>query len=165
MDLELNSHRSLTELNQDQERDKKTQFTTSIGQTFPQENPTLPTSKYIALLRWINDHWALEIASCIGGLVALFCIVGVLLEYDGSAIPEWPYGITINSVLSWIVLVFNAFMLGTIATCFGQMAWVNFNSPTDKPLSDVSSYHWASRGAIGCVAFIWASRMRFVTSL
>lgn len=165
MDLELNSHRSLTELNQDRERDKKTQFTTSIGQPFQQENPTPPTSKYIALLRWINDHWALEIASCIGGLVALFCIVGVLLKYDGSAIPEWPYGITINSVLSWIVLVFNAFMLGTIATCFGQMAWVNFSSPTDKPLSDVSSYHWASRGAIGCVAFIWASRMRFVTSL
>ena len=134
-------------------------------QSSPNGKSSHPTSKLVSLLRWINDYWVLEIASCIGGIAVLFCIIGVLFKYDGTAIPDWPYGITINSVLSWIVMVFNTLMLGTIASCFGQMAWVNFSTPTDKPLSDVSSYHWASRGAIGCVAFIWGSKMRFVALL
>lgn len=97
--------------------------------------------------------------------MALFGIIGFLLKYDGTTIPDWPYGITINSVLSWIVVVFNAFMLGTIATCFGQMAWVNFSTAPDKPLSDINLYHGASRGVIGCFAFIWESGMRHWPSL
>ncbi|KAL2814508.1 hypothetical protein BDW59DRAFT_176440 [Aspergillus cavernicola] len=173
MDVELDSFRRSvggeTEFNQDQERNllpaKTTQFTTSIRQSSPDGNGGAPISKRAPRLSWLNNHWVLEIASCIGGLVALFGIIGVLVKYDGTAIPNWPYGITINSVLSWIVLVFNALMLGTIATCFGQMAWVNFSMAPDKPLSDINSYHWASRGAIGCIVFIWESGMRNWASL
>ena len=161
MDMELNSYCSLTgDEEQNLSPAKMNQHT--ITRQSPDGNKGLPISKRVSLLNWVNNHWVLEIASCIGSLVALFGIIGFLLKYDGTTIPNWPYGITINSVLSWIVLVFNAFMLGTIATCFGQMAWVNFSMASGKPFSDINLYHWASRGAIGCFVFIWESRMRFV---
>lgn len=55
-------------------------------------------------------------------------------------------------------------MLGTIAACLGQMAWVHL-STSDQPLSDINFYHWASRGAVGSIALVWGSRMRHWASL
>ncbi|KAB8079691.1 hypothetical protein BDV29DRAFT_151610 [Aspergillus leporis] len=51
----------------------------------------------------VNDYWVWEIASCVGSLAAIFAIVTVLLAYNGKSLPSWPYGVTTNSVLSWLI--------------------------------------------------------------
>jgi hypothetical protein len=45
----------------------------------------------------INDYWILEMASCFGSARALVGIIVVSNEYNGKPLPEWPYGITVNS--------------------------------------------------------------------
>lgn len=52
----------------------------------PPRKPPKPLSSKI------NDYWIWEAVSCIISLIALAAIVGVLLEYDGKSIPDWPYG-------------------------------------------------------------------------
>lgn len=111
----------------------------------------------------INDYWVWEIVSCSISLIALAAIIAVLLEYDGKSIPDWPYGITINSVLSWITQILTASMAAVVASCLSQSKWIYF-SMGDRPLADMNSYDWASRGPLGCTAFLWNSRMKCVSS-
>ncbi|BCS18843.1 DUF3176 domain-containing protein [Aspergillus puulaauensis] len=112
----------------------------------------------------LNDNWTWEIISCFICLVCLASIVAVLLEYDGEPLPEWPYGITINSILSWITQVFTACMIGVVATCLSQSKWIYFTDSA-RPLADMNSYDWASRGPAGCTVFLWISRMRQFATL
>lgn len=130
--------------------------------TFEEEASQSPQKPTRTLSSKINDYWVWESASCIISLIALAAIVAVLLEYDGKSIPDWPYGITINSVLSWITQILTASMVATVASCVSQSKWIYF-SMGDRPLADMNSYHWASRGPLGCTAFLWNSRMRCVS--
>ncbi|KAL4880718.1 hypothetical protein BJY04DRAFT_218875 [Aspergillus karnatakaensis] len=169
MDLEsLSHHSSEDEIESRQERERSLQLIEAhypILQTrsgnLDQRSPKL---KGTSLLSWINRHWISEIASCIGCVLALFAMIGVLFTYDDKTIPDWPGGITINSILSWITQGFNALMLGTVATCLSQMPWVNL-STSNRPLSEINSYDWASRGALGCIGLIWELRVRHWASL
>ena len=121
----------------------------------PPRKPPKPLSSKI------NDYWIWEAVSCIISLIALAAIVGVLLEYDGKSIPDWPYGITINSVLSWITQILTASMVAVVASCISQSKWIHF-SMGDRSLADMNSYDWVSR-ALGCTAFLWNSRMMCVS--
>lgn len=131
------------------------------GQLQDQELGPLPPSKPAKspILSNMNKYWVWEVLSCAGSLIALVSIIGVLLSYDGKPIPNWPYGVTINTALSFIIQVFSGFMLGTVAACLSQNAWIHF-STADRPLSDINSYHWASRGVWGSLTFLWGARPR-----
>ncbi|KAE8379239.1 hypothetical protein BDV26DRAFT_303778 [Aspergillus bertholletiae] len=118
-------------------------------------NPTSPKS----LSSKANDHWVLEIASCCGSAGALVGIIVFLNAYNGKPSPDWPYGITVNSILSWLVQIFTALLLEPIAACLSQARWNNLSSSGCR-LSDISLYDFASRGAFGCISLIWHSKFR-----
>jgi hypothetical protein len=90
----------------------------------------------------------------------------VLLEYDGQGFPDWPYGITINSILSWITQLLTASMTAVVATCLSQSKWIYF-SEGERPLADMDMYDSASRGPLGCIAFLTPGRLgtRYVSAL
>lgn len=154
MEVESISHRSSTEVETELNRDHEQ------NSPLPKDCKSPQITTGASFWSWTKNYWVWEISSCIGSLAALICIIVVLLNYDGKLIPDWPYGTTINSVLAWIIQVFNALMLGTIAACLCQMAWVHL-STRDLPLADINSYHWASRRVMGSIALVWGSRMRF----
>ncbi|KAB8207581.1 hypothetical protein BDV34DRAFT_67357 [Aspergillus parasiticus] len=112
----------------------------------------------------VNDYWVWEVLFCVGSLIALVAVIVVLRIYDGSPLPEWPYGITINSVLSWITQVFTSCIVGVAAPCVSQSKWIYF-STGPRQLSEMDTYDWASRGPLGCMALMWSSRMRRVASI
>ena len=109
----------------------------------------------------VNDYWVLEIASCCGSAGALVGIIVFLNAYNGKPSPDWPYGMTVNSILSWLVQIFTALLLEPIAACLSQVRW-NKLSSAGCHLSDVNLYDFASRGAFGCISLIWHSKFRFV---
>ena len=65
------------------------------------------------------SYWAVEIASCVGAVVALAAIWIFLSYYNHKPKPDWPYGITINTTVSVFNLVLKALMLLAISegTC------------------------------------------------
>ena len=49
---------------------------------------------------WFRDWWLWEL---MGSILSIFCIVAIvaiLAAYDRKPLPEWPYSITLNSLLS-----------------------------------------------------------------
>lgn len=113
----------------------------------------------------INDYWVYEILSWVGSLGALLAIVDVLLANDKKSLPDLPWGITINSVLSWLSQIYNALTLATVASCIGQSKWVAF-SHSWKKLVDFNSFGSASSGVLGSVAFLRsATHLKLVSFL
>lgn len=109
----------------------------------------------------VNDYWVWEALFCTGSLIALMAVIVLLRLYDGKSLPEWPYGITINSVLSWITQILTSCIVGAAAPCLSQSKWIHFSTGY-RPLAEMDTYDWASRGPLGCAAFIWISRMKYV---
>ncbi|KAE8147078.1 hypothetical protein BDV25DRAFT_40756 [Aspergillus avenaceus] len=107
----------------------------------------------------LYDYWALEIASCLGSLGALIGIIVFLKCYDGRKLPDWPYGITINSVLSWLVQLLAALLLQPISASISQAKWINLNTSA-RPLAEISIYDLASRGPFGCFWLLWQTKLR-----
>lgn len=95
-----------------------------------------------------NEWWLLEVTSCGGAVLSLLAIAIFLKVYDGHPQPQWPHGITPNSVISWFATLLRAFILMPIAACIGQASWNHFHDKS-HPLKDIVVFDEASRGAVG----------------
>ena len=49
---------------------------------------------------WLHDWWLCEIAGVTLSLAVMVATIGILLQYDGRLLSDWPYKITINAVIS-----------------------------------------------------------------
>ncbi|KAI9734350.1 MAG: hypothetical protein M1834_002456 [Cirrosporium novae-zelandiae] len=130
---------------------------------------SLPTQvhdeeKVNSLARAVIDWWIIELLACGGSLLAIAGLVIVLYKYDGRSLPNWPYGITINSLVSWFSTAMKALMLVPIAACISQAKWTHFHSKRHA-LSDVAAYDSASRGPEGSAQFLWKFQARHIASL
>ncbi|KAL3476224.1 hypothetical protein BJX99DRAFT_258739 [Aspergillus californicus] len=130
-----------------------------------QSSFTQPSDKPASSL-WgkINDYWILETLSCVASMAALGGIIGFLARFNGQALPDWPYGMSINSVLSWLVQAMTALLLIPISSCLGQAKWLGFRN-AERPLTDINMYEFASRGVPGSTALLWQLRCRHWASL
>ncbi|KAL4888134.1 hypothetical protein BDV59DRAFT_148904 [Aspergillus ambiguus] len=107
-----------------------------------------------------NDLWIWEILLLFVASFTLSAIVIVLQQYNGKDLPNWPFGITINSILSFIAQVLTACITGVVATCLSQSKWIHVKT-RDRSLADINIYDFASRGPIGCLAFLIQHRTGF----
>lgn len=119
------------------------------------DHPGLRTDFNKLIVKW----WIWELLGCFGSLLSFFAIVGVLMYYDGRGQPEWPYNITINSVLSWLTTAMKAFLLFSVAACIGQANWLHFRA-RPHALVDLIAYDSASRGPFGSVQLLWRLRAK-----
>src|SRR5437764_5385476 len=123
-----------------------------------------PSSRWRDSHQVVTDWWVFEVLACAGSLAALVGIIVVLMLYNGRTLPNWPYGITINSVMAWFATGMKSLMLVTIAACIGQAKWTHFHSKTHA-LSDIVVYDSASRGPHGSMQLLWKFQARWVTRL
>ena len=113
---------------------------------------------------FLGGRWAVELVAFVASLASLIAIALVLNHYDGQARPDWPYNITLNSVLSWFTTLFKANLLVPIAACFGQATWIHYHSHS-RPLTDVAIYDAASRGPLGALQLLWHLKAKYVPLL
>ena len=66
-------------------------------------------------------HWWLEIGACFLFLISLIAIIVTLYPYQGKPLPQWPYQISINSVISVYVVVLKASIVFVIAEGLGML--------------------------------------------
>jgi hypothetical protein len=108
--------------------------------------------------------WGWEFAACLGSLVTFMIMIGTLCAYDGNPQPEWPYGITLNSAISWLTTLSKSLLLVPAASCINQSVWINY-SARSHDLYTMSVYDSASRGPWGALQLLWTLRARSVTGL
>ncbi|KAK9849912.1 hypothetical protein MYU51_013115 [Penicillium brevicompactum] len=103
-----------------------------------------------------GSSWTLEIIACLMSVIFLAAIIVVLYMYDGKSMPDWPYGITLNALVSVLSTVMKASMVFIITEGLSQLKWSWFSK--GNKLSDLALLDAASRGPAG--AFV--ALFRFV---
>ncbi|KAJ5408174.1 hypothetical protein N7509_002057 [Penicillium cosmopolitanum] len=94
-----------------------------------------------------GSSWTFEIIGSIISIAFLVGIIVVLFKYDGQPMPDWPYGITLNALISVLSTVMKASMAFVLTECLAQLKWSWFHS--GNKLSDLALLDAASRGVAG----------------
>ena len=108
--------------------------------------------------KWIN-LWLWELGACTGSLLTFSAIAGLLFAYDGRPQPEWPYGITLNSALSWLSTITKSLLLLPAAECISQCIWISYTARPQK-LGTIATFDAASRGPWGSLKLLWSLKAR-----
>lgn len=98
-------------------------------------------------------NWTLEILGCFTSILFLVAIIVVLFKYDGRPMPDWPYGITLNALISVLSTVMKATMAFVLAESLAQLKWSWFRG--GNKLSDLALLDAASRGAMGALIVLF----------
>ncbi|EED20506.1 conserved hypothetical protein [Talaromyces stipitatus ATCC 10500] len=107
-----------------------------------------PGFQFRALIDW---KW--ETASCFLAVGSLLAIMATLYPYNGHPLPQWPYGLSINSLISIYTVIFKAAIYSILAQGLGQLKWTWFEKP--RRLDHLESFDSASRGALGAAELLW----------
>ncbi|OOQ85978.1 hypothetical protein PEBR_23361 [Penicillium brasilianum] len=97
--------------------------------------------------------WTFEILGCLISIGFLVAIIVVLFYYDGKSMPDWPYGITLNALVSVLSTVMKATMAFILTECLAQLKWSWFRG--GNKLSDLALLDAASRGAAGAIIVLF----------
>lgn len=108
-----------------------------------------------------SASWTFEVVSTLVAIGAVAAITGVLGHFDGSAIPDWPYGITLNALIALLATIANANLAIVIQSGLSQLKWVRFKEGR-TPLSDMEAFDEASRGTWGALKLIGQGRGGYV---
>lgn len=159
------SHRRLSAISLDGNgslQPEKNQWTQSIVNIQPAMTTSLSMPSSSSRRRnprlWVRN-WAWEVSACLASFGILLAIFGLLKAYDKKAQPQWPYGITLNSALSWLTTTLKSFLLIPAAACISQSVWVYYAS-RPRSLKTLATYDAASRGPWGAAHLIWDLQAR-----
>ncbi|KAL9106213.1 MAG: hypothetical protein Q9227_008746 [Pyrenula ochraceoflavens] len=117
--------------------------------------PTYPEK--VLFRRSVLRDWWLEIGACVIAVASIAAIFATLYPYAGKTLPQWRYGLTINSLISIYIVILKAVTLYVIMQGIGQLKWTWFQRT--RPLEDVEIYDEASRGTVkGAFWLLWRVR-------
>lgn len=116
---------------------------------------SLPSSTSVSKF-WTSWEW--EFAACFLVLAIPVFIFATLYTHSGQPLPQWPFRVSINSLLSIYALVLKAATGFLLTSCIGQLQWAWFSET--RPLTDMLRFDSATRGADGALELIWRQRFR-----
>lgn len=97
-------------------------------------------------------------ASILALIMALAVIVTIYLHAD-HPLPQWPYGITINGLLSIYSVILRGCLAYVLTSCIGQLQWTWFSHDA-RPLYDAVLFDNAGRGPWGSIKWLWKHHIR-----
>ncbi|KAK4212581.1 hypothetical protein QBC37DRAFT_287669 [Rhypophila decipiens] len=100
--------------------------------------------------------WLPEFSACALVLAMVGALVGTILPHQDKPLPEWPYGLSINTMVAIYLTIMKAALVFILSNCLGQLKWTWFEKT--HPLNHLDKYDNASRGPWGSLLFLWALR-------
>ncbi|KAI0850295.1 hypothetical protein F5Y00DRAFT_268430 [Daldinia vernicosa] len=101
--------------------------------------------------------WKWEILSCVLVLASPLVILATLYPYDGRPLPQWPFRVSVNTLLSIYSMVLKTGLAFVAASCIGQLQWIWFSQ--GRPIYDLVRYDNARQGPWGSLQLLWAQRL------
>lgn len=105
---------------------------------------------------WSNWKW--EIANSAISILALAATIGTLLPHQNQPLPQWPFHISINALLSIYSVVLKGSATFVIQSCIGQHQWLWMRQK--RPLADILRYDSAGRGVWGSSQWLLFRRLQ-----
>ncbi|KAH0172827.1 hypothetical protein KCU67_g1555, partial [Aureobasidium melanogenum] len=125
----------------------------SLGRMSPRKN----------IYTWVWDEWLFEILACTLSLLALVAIVITLAVHDGRPLPEWPFNISVNALVSVFGVILKTSMMLPVSESISQLKWTWFQKP--HSLGHFTDFDSASRGPWGCLKVLRRCHVRHLTSV
>lgn len=140
--------------------------TVSFSQPSEQPNPKAPSLESTPTLSKSRSRgsWTLEITTILLAFGAVGAIVGIVARFDGQGLPDWPYYITLNTVIAMLATVAVAAMSTSLQNGLSQLKWIRFKEQR-APLADMEVFDEASRGAWGSLKLLVTARGGYVINL
>ncbi|KAI3321596.1 hypothetical protein HD806DRAFT_158267 [Xylariaceae sp. AK1471] len=110
-----------------------------------------------------SGSWIPEIIAIVISLGTLGSILGVLAKFNGHALPEWPYYITLNALIALLAAVTTAAMNMSLQNSMSQLKWIRFTESRVR-LSNMEAFDEASRGTWGAIKLLFTARGGFLGS-
>ncbi|KAF2160832.1 hypothetical protein M409DRAFT_59621 [Zasmidium cellare ATCC 36951] len=105
--------------------------------------------------------WWKEFIACFLAVAAAIATFATLYPYQGRPLPQWPYLITVNALLSAYMVVLKASATFLLAEGLGQQKWLWFDG-AEKPLYDFAVHDEATRGPWGAVKLLTRTSLKHV---
>jgi hypothetical protein len=110
--------------------------------------PPLRVSKPTRPPFWYPRTWLYDCIA-LGSAAAVFvALIVVLAKYDKAPNPLWMAGITLNTIVSVVSVLFRIGIMFPVANCISQQCWVWY-AGRQRPLRHVAAFDQASRGPVG----------------
>lgn len=107
-------------------------------------------------------NWWLEISCCILATAMLFAVVAIVYPRQGLPLPQWPYSISVNSLIAVLTVIMKAAVLLVTAEGLSQLKWQWFGR--ERPLVDLVTYDKASRGPWGSLELMLKLRHHHIVT-
>ena len=106
----------------------------------------------------VYKNWWMEIGTCCLFLMALVAITVTLHPHQGKPLPQWPYRLSVNTLISIYVVVLKGTVLLVAAAGLGQLKWRWLQN--SRPLQDLVIHDEATHGPLGALTLLWRLRFR-----
>lgn len=106
----------------------------------------------------VAQLWKWELGSAMLLLISLAAIPATLYPHDGQPLPQWPFSISINTLLSIYSMALKACLGFLVTSCIGQLQWTWYLKA--RPLKDIVLFHEAANGILGSMQWLWVNRLR-----
>lgn len=135
---------------------------TQDGETEGDVNPrTRRLGRVDELSQWSSEHWVFEISALFTSAVCLMGIVTTLMLHGNRPLPQWPFGIRINALISALSTVSRSALAVAVSAAISQRQWVRLSRGTN-PLADLEMHDNASRGPWGSMSLLFSLGWRYV---
>ncbi|KUJ22655.1 uncharacterized protein LY89DRAFT_307003 [Mollisia scopiformis] len=97
--------------------------------------------------------WFPEVVCLIIGFASIGAIIGVLAHYNDRTLPQWPYSITLNTIIALLTALANGTLAVPLSNGISQLKWDRFKKDRTV-LTDMDLFDQASRGPLGAFNLI-----------
>ncbi|KAI1078194.1 hypothetical protein F5B20DRAFT_592082 [Whalleya microplaca] len=104
--------------------------------------------------------WPWEAGSVALALGLIAATYSILSRYDRERVPDWPFSINLNTLVSLISTIMRAAMLVGITEVISQTKWDWFTQR--RPLSHLQYFDQASRAVSGAVTLLFVAPTSFL---
>jgi hypothetical protein len=104
-----------------------------------------------------NESWFNELTCLAIGVFSVGAMIAVLAIFNDSSLPNWPFSITLNTLIAFIAAINNATLAVPLSSDFSQLKWIWFKRKP-APLSNMELSDEASRGSWGAAQLLYKVR-------
>ncbi|KAI3558115.1 hypothetical protein CABS01_02675 [Colletotrichum abscissum] len=96
--------------------------------------------------------WLPELIWSIISIASVAALAGVLSRFDGQRLPEWPLGLTLNTLIAFLATLARAAFVIPVSESLSQLKWLWYRKA--RPLKDFQDFDSASRGPWGSIQLL-----------